>query len=102
LTSSSVIIISFFFAFLKSLYIYLIPSVMEFATPDKGGLPSTETPARVASRKDEDVELDELAAVLAKYRGTMADHKDMSALGKKQVLLVGCFLGTLYLRSQLD
>ena len=36
-------------------------------------------------------ELEEPGAVAPKYRGTVADRKDMSVMGKKQVLRV-CYL----------
>jgi hypothetical protein len=35
-------------------------------------------------------ELEEPGAVAPKYRGTVADRKDMSVMGKKQVLRVCC------------
>jgi len=53
-----------------------------------------EEPTGETSDQDVEKELDEPGALPAKYRGTATDRRDMSMLGKKQVLRV-CVLPNL-------
>ena len=67
-------------------------AAMHEAKPDLGVVALTEEAKREASdSNEEELESEEYGTIPVKYRGTAIDHKEMSMLGKKQVLRVCVF-----------
>ena len=63
-------------------------AIMSLTKAEPAVVSLTEKPRGETFDQNVEKELDEPGAIPAKYRGTTADRRDMSILGKKQVLRV--------------